>query len=282
MSESSLGSSVVFTDPLSVPAPPEGSSQSAVDATTTPVQLGGVDQAFTTQSAAPGEVAQVVVSGENNLLNVGTGAADVQVTGGGTIIESVQLFDTATGEPVPDASKVISLGNANVPYNGAVINTDVQVVGDTIGTSESISSAGGGLVPEGGFAYYASAGTGNDIVVGSSLNDFIRGGAGNDNINAGGGNDLVRGGAGNDTVFLGAGEDTLYLTIDQVGAGATDFLTDFTAGQDLVAVDSSILYSISGNQITFTGIDGSTSTLTAQDGVNFAFSGSTDGIIFIG
>lgn len=72
------------------------------------------------------------------------------------------------------------------------------------------------------------------------------------------------------------------MTIDQVGAAATDFVTDFTAGQDLIAVDNSILYTISGNQITFTGIDGSTSTLTAQDGVNFAFSGSTDGIIFIG
>ena len=135
----------------------------------------------------------------------------------------------------------------------------------------------------GGFANYLLGGTGNDSMIGSSENDFIRGGVGNDTINAGGGNDLVRLGAGNDTVFLGQGADTLYFTIDQVGAGATDFVTDFTTGQDRIALDNNILFRISGNQITFTGANGTTSTLTAQAGVTFgsATGPNANGIIFI-
>ena len=134
----------------------------------------------------------------------------------------------------------------------------------------------------GGFANYLLGGTGNDSMIGSSLNDFIRGGLGDDTISAGGGDDLVRLGAGNDTVFLGQGADTLYYTIDQVGAGATDFVTDFTTGQDKVAIDGNILYKINGNQITFTGVNGSTSTLTAQGGIfGTASEPNANGIIFI-
>ncbi len=152
----------------------------------------------------------------------------------------------------------------------------------------TIAQAAGNLIPAGGdpaggFANYLHGGTGNDSMIGSNLNDFIRGGVGDDSIGAGAGNDLVRLGAGNDSVFLGQGEDTLYFTIDQVGAGATDFVTDFTTGQDKIAIDGNILYVINGNQITFTGLNGSTSTLTAQAGVTFgsASGPNADGIIFI-
>jgi Ca2+-binding RTX toxin-like protein len=284
MSEPSLGPSVVFTDPLSVASAPAGTDPNAVVATGTPVQVGGVGQTWTTDAAASGQIAQVVVSGENNVLNLGTGAADVQVVGGGNIIESIQLFDTATGAPIADVGKSFSLGNANVPFNGATVNVDTLVQGNSVaGPQVTIAEAAGNLVPADGFANYLLGGTGNDSMIGSSLNDFIRGGVGDDSIGAGAGNDLVRLGAGNDSVFLGQGEDTLYFTIDQVGAGATDFVTDFTTGQDKIAIDGNILYVINGNQITFTGLDGSTSTLTAQAGVTFgsASGPNADGIIFI-
>ena len=283
MSEPSLPSSVVFTDPLSVSAPPEDTDKSDVNATTAPVQLGGVDVTWTTQAVAAGETAQVVVTGAGTRVNLGIGAADVQLAGGGIVVESIQYFDTATGAPIPDSGKAFNLGNDTVPYNGAVVNTAQTVVGDSYDSpAESISTAAGGLLPGEGIANYVSGGTGNDSVIGSSLNDFIRGGAGNDSINAGAGNDLVRGGAGNDTTFLGQGNDTLFYTIDQVGAAATDFVTDFTVGEDKIAVQGNILYTINGNQITFTGADGSTSTLTAQAGIVFSTSQpGPEGIIFI-
>jgi len=289
MSVPSLPPSVVFTDPLSVASAPAGTNPNAVVATGTPVQVGGTGQAWRTQSAGTGQTAQVVVSGANNVLTLGTGAADVQVVGGGNIIESVQLFNTVTGAPVADTGKSFNLGNASVPFNGASVSTNTLVQGNSVaGPQVTIKQAAGNLIPTGGepgggFANYLLGGTGNDSMIGSSLNDFIRGGVGNDSINAGGGNDLVRLGAGNDSVFLGQGADTLYFTIDQVGAGARDFVNDFTTGQDKIAIDRNILYRINGNQITFTGSDGSTSTLTAQAGVTFgsASGPNADGIIFI-
>ncbi len=283
MSEPSLGPSVVFTDPLAVPPPPVDTNPESVDATT-PVQLGGVGQVWTTQAVESGQIAQVVVSGENTRLNLGIGGADVQFAGGGIVVESIQFFDTATGAPIPDAGKAFKLGSDTVPYNGAVVNTSQSVVGDSYNSPpESISAASGNLLPAEGIANYVSGGTGNDSVIGSSQNDFIRGGAGDDSINAGAGNDLVRGGAGNDTAFLGQGFDTLYYTVDQVGAGANDFITDFTVSEDKIAVQGNILYSINGNQITFTsGVDNSTSTLTAQAGIIFTTSQpGPEGIIFI-
>lgn len=283
MSEPSLPPSIVFTDPLSVATPPVDTNPEAVVATEAPVQLGGVNQAWTTDAAASGQTAQVVLSGSNNVLNLGIGAAAVQVVGGGGIVESIQLYSTVTGAPIQDAGKSFSLGNPSVPYDGSVVNTSSAVVGDSYtAPQETIGSAAGGLLPAEGIAYYVSGGTGNDVFVGSSLNDFIRGGAGDDDINAGAGNDMVRGGAGNDSMFLGQGFDTLYVTTDQVGAGAIDFVTDFTVGEDKIAVGGNILYTISGNQITFTGIDGSTSTLTAQAGITFTTSQpGPEGIIFI-
>ena len=288
MSEPSLGPSVVFTNPLSVASAPAGTNPNAVVATGTPVQVGGIGQAWRTEAADTGQTAQVVVSGANNVLNLGTGAADVQVVGGGNIIESVQLFNTVTGAPVADTGKSFNLGNASVPFNGALIDTNVLVKGNSVaGPQVTIKQAAGNLIPAGGdplggFANYLLGGTGNDSMIGSSLNDFIRGGLGDDTISAGGGDDLVRLGAGNDTVFLGQGADTLYYTIDQVGAGATDFVTDFTTGQDKVAIDGNILYKINGNQITFTGANGSTSTLTAQGGIfGTASEPNANGIIFI-
>jgi Ca2+-binding RTX toxin-like protein len=294
MSEPSLGSSVVFSDPLSVASPPAGTNPNAVIATGTPVQVGGIGQAWTTTPAGAGQTAQVVLSGQNNVLNLGTGGADVQVVGGGNIVKTVQLFNTATGAPIADVGKSFQLGGGDpatggVPFNGASINLNTLVAGNTVaGPEVTISQAAGNLIPAGGnpvggFANYLQGGTGDDSMIGSSQNDFIRGGVGDDTINAGGGDDLVRLGAGNDTVFLGQGADTLYFTIDQVGAGATDFVTDFTTGEDKIALDSNILYRINGNQITFTGADGSTSTLTAQAGVTFgsATGPNANGIIFI-
>ena len=248
--------SAVFTNPTSVPVLATGSNPNTVDAATgTGVQLTGTAQTYTTNAATGGQTAQIVVAGAQTRVNVGQGAAKIQATGGGAIIESAIVAG--------DSAKTISLGDSSIPYNGAVVNTVQTVSGNGSGT-QSITQAAGGFTPAAsgdqttaGFAYYAQGGSGNDSIEGSSLNDFIRGGAGNDTINGFGGNDVIRGGAGSDRIYFGVGSDTLYYTADQLD-GSTDTVTDFATGTDKIGVDRTSLAStanISGlgtNTITFT------------------------------
>lgn len=246
--------SVVFSNPTSVAVLPTGSNPALVNASTAPVQLTGTAQVFTTIAAPAGSTAQIVVSGAQTRVNVGSGAAKIQATGGGAIVESAIVAG--------DSAKVISLGDSTVAYNGRVVNTDQTVSGNGSGT-QSITQAAGGFTPAAsgnqttaGFAYYAQGGTGNDSIEGSNLNDFIRGGAGNDTINGFGGNDVIRGGAGSDSIRGGIGNDTLYYTSDQLD-GNIDTFTDFATGVDKIAVASSSVAStanIAGlgtNTITF-------------------------------
>lgn len=237
--------STVFTAPASVPVLPTGSNPNAVAATAAPVQVGGTAQTYTTVAATAGQTVQLVVSGINTRVNVESGAAKIAATGGGAIIES------AIGATVATGNRTIELGDSTVAYNGGVIDTAAVVSGNGSGT-QTIAQAAGGLAPAGGIAYYASGGSGNDQIEGSSLNDFIRGGAGNDTINGFGGNDLIRGGAGSDVISGGAGADTLYYTSDQLD-GSTDTFTDFATGIDKIAVQGNVAFTGTGtNTITFT------------------------------
>jgi len=258
----------VFVNPTLVAPAPVNTDPARVDATA-PVQVGGSGQTWTTVAAGSTQTAQVVVSGEGNRLNLGTGAAQVIAIGAGTIIESVQLVNSAN-QVVPDSGKTINLNAEGFnPTLAAPVNTTATVSGDTPGTTVSIAAAAGNLTPSTGFLFYAHGGTGNDFIEGSGYSDFIRGGAGNDTINAGGGNDLVRGGAGSDRITLGAGNDTLFYTIDQIGAGFVDTVTDFTAGDSVrVAQGQGITFSLStnGTTITFTA-GGITSQLISTSGV---------------
>ncbi|MEQ1543339.1 MAG: hypothetical protein ABL926_13950, partial [Novosphingobium sp.] len=53
------------------------------------------------------------------------------------------------------------------------------------------------------------AGTGNNVLTGSSGADFLNGGAGNDTLYGSGGDDVLQGDAGDDTLYGGAGNDRL-------------------------------------------------------------------------
>ena len=243
----------------------------------TPVQVGGIATTWTTANAPAGTPNQVVLSGQGNILNVGTGGAGIQSVGEGSVIEAVQVLG--------DGTKIISTGSfgagletANTPTT--FVNTSVQVSGDVIGQpATSISTVAGGLIPTGGFYSYASGGTGDDQLSGSAFSDFFRGGLGNDTINTYGGNDLVRGGAGSDQITLGTGNDTLYYTFDQLQNGDIDAVTDFNtaAGDvDILAVQADRVGG-SGNFSSFSGfgnnilsitdsVDGSVTTVQAQAG----------------
>jgi Ca2+-binding RTX toxin-like protein len=64
---------------------------------------------------------------------------------------------------------------------------------------------------------------GNDQITGLSGDDLLRGGAGDDVLDGGLGNDRLTGDAGHDRFVLAAGN-------------GTDTITDFTVGQDLLAL----------------------------------------------
>lgn len=274
--------SQVFTNPVAVDSLTAGSNPNQVVATTAPVQVGGGatnpvagvpagsvgsqaavnPQTYTTTNATGGATQQLVVSGAGTRANLGTGAAKVQAIGGGTIVESLQsTADTTT--------KVISLGDSSVAYNGVAVDkasTVSTVVRDpatgaaTVRTATITEVSGGQGGP---FAYYAHGGFGNDQIEGSSLADFIRGGAGNDTINGYGGNDLIRGGTGSDSIRGGGENDILYYTADQfpaVGATDTDVFTDFTTGADKISFDRSVVASTA----SIAGL--STNTITVSSG----------------
>ncbi len=109
-------------------------------------------------------------------------------------------------------------------------------------------------------------GAGVDNINGGRGNDFLRGDAGDDTLIGGSGNDVLIGGAGRDTLTGGTGRDkfVLYSTSDVSPSPASDIITDFTVGQDVI--DLRVLLARS----EFSGVNRSSSS-TALD---FVQSGS--------
>ena len=251
--------STVFSNPVAVPSP-QGANPSAVPISTSSVAGGGTQLGGgTTYTLAPiptNSTGNLVVSGPGTVVNLSSGAVNANIIGGGNILEATVIAGAGS-------SKLIEISSAEgTGYNNAVVvNPNASLA-----SGGTVSSAAGGLIPtttsgngqtNPGFAFYAHAGAGNDLIEGSAQNDFIRGGSGNDNINGFGGNDVIRGGSGSDTIYGGAGNDTLYYTSDQLD-GLTDTFSDFVTGTDKIAVQSTVVAStanISGlgtNTITFT------------------------------
>ena len=228
-------------------------------------ELGGTGNVITTTANTSVDPVELIITGLNNEVTIGTGAAVIAAVGGGAIVEAVQLL-AADGTPVEDVGKQVKLGDDAVAYNGGTVDLTADVAGDfATGPKETVEEAAGGLAEN--IAFYAHGGTGNDTMVGSSFTDFIRGGGGDDAINAAGGNDLVRGGYGSDAVTLGLGNDTLYYTLDQIFAGDTDSLTDFVSGTDAIWFDTGISATISsdGQSILIKDVStGAETTLISQ------------------
>ena len=228
-------------------------------------ELGGTGNVITTTANTSEDPVELIITGLNNEVTIGTGAAVIAAVGGGAIVEAVQLL-AADGTPVEDVGKQVKLGDDAVAYNGGTVDLTADVAGDSAtGPKETVAEAAGGLAEN--IAFYAHGGTGNDTMVGSSFTDFIRGGGGDDAINAAGGNDLVRGGYGSDAVTLGLGSDTLYYTLDQIVTGDIDTLTDFVSGTDAIWFDTGISATISsdGQSILIKDVStGAETTLISQ------------------
>jgi Ca2+-binding RTX toxin-like protein len=232
----------IFTTPLSVPVAPAGTNANSVDATSPGgLQLGGEGTTYSTTNfaAAP---QNVVLTGDGNRLNVGGGAANVAVLGGGQIVESTQFLGADSGKLFSIDLGGDSADAAKAADTTATVDLAATVSGNSVGETVSIADAAGGMtLPTTNF--YIHGGTGNDTIIGSFLNDFLRGGAGNDTIASYAGNDIVRGGSGSDFIQLGADgsfSDTLYYTSDQVVTGDIDTVDQWQSGSDRIVFDNTI------------------------------------------
>ncbi|WP_143519234.1 calcium-binding protein [Pseudomonas sp. QTF5] len=80
---------------------------------------------------------------------------------------------------------------------------------------------------------------GDDTIFGAGGSDSLNGLAGNDSIDAQAGNDTLDGGTGNDILTGGMGNDFFrFSTVP--GAGNLDSVSDFTQGQDVLALNSGL------------------------------------------
>jgi hypothetical protein len=94
-------------------------------------------------------------------------------------------------------------------------------------------------------------GTGADVLKGGSAADTLVGGGGKDALSGGGGGDVLSGGGGDDTLSGVRGSDTLTggegadvfvfaLVAATNGRAETDVITDYTAGEDRVALETGV------------------------------------------
>ena len=187
-------------------------------------------------------------------LGVATKGGMLSVTGEGTATLSIGGLTDDAGNALDMSGASIGIsdnyaGSVIADFSRAFISGDTKVNPDAVlggadSTTGSIrTNAPAGLDFTGANApnLYINTGKGADQIAGSDKNDFIRAGAGADSVNTGEGNDIVRLGSGSDIATLGAGDDTLYMTVDQIGDGDVNTITDFnSSGDDQIKFNSDI------------------------------------------
>ena len=142
-----------------------------------------------------------------------------------------QLTVRVSGNPnVAGATTELTIEDTGVTPGSYV----VEVTGSTAVSVVSQSGVGGGIVGN----------ADNNVINGGLAADSINGGAGNDVITGAGGADTVAGGTGQDTVSGNAGADRFFIDAENgdasnLVAGATDVITDFVSGVDVIDVNGS-------------------------------------------
>ena len=123
-----------------------------------------------------------------------------------------------------------------------------------------------------------TANSNDNTIIGGSKADDIDGVGGSDSISGGKGNDTLKGGIGNNTLTGGAGKDVFIIA-----AGSNNTITDYTAGQDVISLESGITLSAvsmspGGSDYIFTVnsyLDSTPSTLRIVNGVKTTKTKST-------
>lgn len=169
--------------------------------------------------AGPGQD-RVFGNGGNDTLYGGPGA-DIIFGGGG---EDLIFGGNSVNDPV-DIRDII--------YGGAGADTIYGNGGD------DLIYGGQGFSDPADASDWIYGGAGNDEIYGNGGNDNLFGNAGFDTLYGGAGADWLYGGENADTLSGGPGADN-YVFDSPLGGGNVDRILDFTPGEDLVYLRSSI------------------------------------------
>jgi Ca2+-binding RTX toxin-like protein len=180
----------------------------------------------------------------------------------GSQLTGKTLNVTASGGTANANTLTVTVTDAVTDLSGLVIdattmattitaNAYTAVVAATVtGTNDADTITGNG-----GKAFTANGGSGNDTITGGAVADTLNGDAGDDTLNGAAGADTLNGGAGNDTLngdggadtqTGGAGDDTFHFDAGESTATSMDSITDY---QGAVATGDN-------DKLTFGGVAG--------------------------
>ena len=185
---------------------------------------------------AASSVTNDVIDGcEGDDIIVGFGGNDSLLGGeGNDLIFGNQGDDTLLGNGGGDVL-LAGIGSDRVEAGAGddVVSGDVD--NDTL-----LGEAGNDIIYGGQGADEIDGGDGGDVLFGGRDGDSISGGAGNDWIAGDWGADCLSGGVGSDT-FSFNGYDDPENTVEEIGG---DTITDFTTGEDKIALDKTVFSAI--------------------------------------
>ncbi|HWI86053.1 MAG TPA: M10 family metallopeptidase C-terminal domain-containing protein [Sphingomonas sp.] len=142
-----------------------------------------------------------------------------------------------------DGGDSLSGGDGNDYIQG---NAGADIIDGGAGNDRLYGGADSDMVQGGAGADYLQGNKGADSLFGGDGGDTIRGGADNDMLSGGGGLDQVSGDAGSDR-FVFANGDAVFTAS---GAYATDHVTDFGNGGDLIQLPFHVLALLGGSAAT--------------------------------
>ena len=148
------------------------------------------------------------------------------------------------------------IGGRGDDIYGVDTNFDVVVEVRDQGVDKVISSAPHFVLPDNveHLRLNGSAnidGSGNDLanmITGNSGDNRLFGLGGADALNGAGGNDELHGGYGRDRLTGGTGADS-FVFDTELGVANRDVITDFSAGQDTIVLDSAVFTALAGTQL---------------------------------
>ncbi|AXB33018.1 type I secretion C-terminal target domain-containing protein [Vibrio campbellii] len=135
-------------------------------------------------------------------------------------IDTLQIIATDTNNGIDIGSYDISVTAISTESNGdEAQSAPVQISLDVSDDSDDIGQ---------------SSTTDDSYLVGGDAGINLTGGEGDDLIVGGDGDDVLIGGLGSDILTGGDGSDIFKWTVDSVGEGAVDTITDFTVNEDSI------------------------------------------------
>lgn len=164
-------------------------------------------------------------------------------------IETVNLISNGTTVAGGNTINLTAGGMGNVNTLNITGSEDLTVTSaGSVVTSIAAGAATGDLDLDG---VTLSATAGATITTGSG-DDQVTGGVKADTINVGAGDDVVTASQGADSITLGDGIDTVvYANLNESNSAATDTITDFVSGTDVLDISGLGATAYAGTKATF-------------------------------